>query len=165
MDIHVVSGAGEGQTLLSSFDAALRATGVHNYNLIYLSSIIPPGSKVVESETYQAPVEDYGQKLYVVRAEAQSDVAGTTIGAGVGWYQLADGRGMFVEHELTSVSLDKTAIEQKLRQLINQSLQDLCQFRQITFDSNNVHSRVMAQRVGDRPKTVVAIAAYRVEKW
>lgn len=165
MNIHVVSGAGEGQTLLSSFDAALKTTGVHNYNLLYLSSIIPPGSTVKAVEHYSAPENEYGHKLYVVRAVAQSSAPGTTLGAGIGWYQLPDGRGMFIEHELTSAAIDEAGMEQKIRQLIHQSLQDLCQFRQVPFDPAAVHDSITAQRVGDRPKTVVTIAAYQAERW
>jgi arginine decarboxylase len=42
MQIHVSSGRGEGPTPLAAFDAALRDAGVSNYNLIALSSVIPP---------------------------------------------------------------------------------------------------------------------------
>ena len=46
LEIKVVCGVGSGRTILSSFDSALKDAGVYNYNLITLSSIIPPGSKV-----------------------------------------------------------------------------------------------------------------------
>ena len=44
MDIKVVCGVGSGKTALSAFDSALKDAGVYNYNLITLSSIIPPDS-------------------------------------------------------------------------------------------------------------------------
>lgn len=45
--IYVTSGIGEGQTNLSAFDAALWDAGIANFNLIKLSSVIPPHSKVL----------------------------------------------------------------------------------------------------------------------
>jgi len=165
MDICVVSGVGEGQTLLSSFDAALKSAGVYNYNLLYLSSIIPPGSRVIEKDEYQTPENEYGHKLYVVRAVAQSDTVGTTISAGVGWYQLPDGRGVFVEHEIFSSKLTETEAAEKLKETIVASLKDICQFRQFDFDENNVRYKIETQRVGDKPKTLVVIAVYKSEEW
>ena len=41
-DISVRTGTGSGRTLLSAFDSALLAAGVANFNLIALSSVIPP---------------------------------------------------------------------------------------------------------------------------
>ena len=37
---------GTGRTLLAAFDDALLAAGVANFNLITLSSVIPPGSSI-----------------------------------------------------------------------------------------------------------------------
>ncbi len=47
MKIYISSGRGTGPTSLSAFDAALNEAGVANYNLIRLSSIIPPDSKII----------------------------------------------------------------------------------------------------------------------
>ena len=68
MDIQLVAGIGRARTLLSSFDAALRECGVLNYNLIPLSSVVPPRSRVIEVDRI-APVMDedqHGDRLYVV---------------------------------------------------------------------------------------------------
>ena len=99
MNIPLVTGVGVGSTLLSAFDDALLACGVLNYNLIPLSSVIPPASTVVPVPRYTSPADEHGHRLYVVKAEMRSDQAGTQIGAGIGWYQWGDGRGVFVEHE------------------------------------------------------------------
>jgi pyruvoyl-dependent arginine decarboxylase len=50
MEIPIVAGFGRGETGLSAFDAALGDSGVLNYNLIRLSSVIPPCSTVVEDD-------------------------------------------------------------------------------------------------------------------
>ena len=40
----LVTGAGEGRTLLNAFDRALLAAGVGDTNLVRMSSILPPGA-------------------------------------------------------------------------------------------------------------------------
>src|SRR3989338_7464484 len=111
MNIHIVTGKGHGKTLLSAFDAALKDAGTYNYNLIYLSSIIPPGS-VVNVSKMQEYTEQYGHRLYVVQAEARSRESGKYIGAALGWYQLPDGRGVFVEH--AEIAETKKAVVENL---------------------------------------------------
>src|SRR4051794_19283644 len=91
LQIGVVTGIGHGSTLLSSFDDALRRCGVYNYNLIALSSIIPAGSEVID--VFHAPDDEFGHRLYVVKAESRSDEVGRVVAAGIGWYQWSDGRG------------------------------------------------------------------------
>ena len=98
MDIFITSGIGYGKTPLSAFDAALKDAGVHNFNLIYISSIIPSDSSI-KVKKFKATRKQYGDRLYVVRAETRSRESGKCIGAALGWYQLKSGRGIFVEHE------------------------------------------------------------------
>ncbi len=44
--LYVCSGRGRGRTPLNAFDNALRDAGVGDYNLLKVSSIVPPGAKV-----------------------------------------------------------------------------------------------------------------------
>ena len=44
LTIHLSSGTGEGPTPLAAFDAALWHASVANYNLLCLSSVIPPNA-------------------------------------------------------------------------------------------------------------------------
>ncbi len=53
MRIDIVWGGSEGKTLLSAFDRALLNAGIHNFNLIPLSSVIPPQSVIHETGTYR----------------------------------------------------------------------------------------------------------------
>lgn len=163
MNIHVVSGTGQAATLLSSFDEALSCCGVYNYNLIALSSVIPPGSKVVEQQKYQTPPNEYGQRLYVVKADMRSDQAGKVIAAGIGWYQWDDGRGVFVEHETISSTEEGATQEMDFR--INHSLEDLCHARHIPFSPDKIGRRVVISHVKDQPATVLALAVYKSEPW
>lgn len=86
MTIKVARGAGKASTPLSAFDAALKDAGVYNYNLITLSSVIPPNSKVEKVEKFPTPEGEWGHKLYCVMAEERCNEAGKFIAAGVGWY-------------------------------------------------------------------------------
>lgn len=97
MLITVATGTGEGPTPPAAFDAALMSAGVANYNLIYLSSVIPAGS-VVERSKYLAQAREYGHRLYAVLARGQEHRSGTSAWAGLGWVQEREtGCGLFVE--------------------------------------------------------------------
>ncbi len=100
MDIHVGSGVGLGPTKMAAFDAALYMAGAANYNLLRLSSVIPPGSNVV---AYEASIPElpgkWGDRLYAVMAEMRVDTPNVEAWAGIGWVQDAEtGKGLFVEH-------------------------------------------------------------------
>jgi arginine decarboxylase len=161
--IPVVSGLGSGSTLLSSFDAALHACGVCNYNLIPLSSVIPPDTEIVPATRLTSPPEDHGRRLYVVKADARSDRPGDVVAAGIGWYQWGDGRGVFVEHEI--VGRDRQAVADDLNGLICHSLGDLCAARDIPFLPGQMRSQVAVGDVGDRPTCALVIAVYQAEGW
>lgn len=163
MVIKVVKGVGEASTPLSAFDAALRDAGVYNYNLITLSSVIPPNSKVIKTDTFETPDEEWGYKLYCVMAEERSNEAGKFIAAGVGWYQLEDGRGLFVEHHL--VGDTRIAVESELYFRIKNSLMDLCNFRKINWENKRMKYEVAINKVKSHPASVLVIAIYQSEGW
>jgi arginine decarboxylase len=98
--IDVSSGVGAAATELAAFDAALREAGVANFNLIHLSSVIPPDSAVVVAAGEPAvPEGKWGDRLYVVMAECRVHARDEEAWAGVGWVQdHSTGRGLFVEH-------------------------------------------------------------------
>ncbi|MDQ2678046.1 MAG: pyruvoyl-dependent arginine decarboxylase, partial [Actinomycetota bacterium] len=50
LSINVVGAVGTGPTSLAAFDDALVSVGVANYNLVRLSSVIPPGSTVTAGD-------------------------------------------------------------------------------------------------------------------
>ena len=93
--ITVVKATGIGSTAKSAFDAALHQVNIHNFNLLPLSSVIPPNTKVVRRERFQrAPLP--GSMQPVVMATITSNIANTKISAGIGW-KLAQEGGIFVE--------------------------------------------------------------------
>lgn len=96
--IRVVAGTGTGPTAIAAYDAALAAAGVHNYNLVVVSSVIPSGSTVERVDTVPdlGPV---GEKLTVVETHATTAVSAGANGAcgGLGWTVDDSGRGLFYE--------------------------------------------------------------------
>jgi arginine decarboxylase len=161
--IYVAAGRGFGQTTLSAFDAALSEAGILNYNLSKLSSIVPPGSTVEIVQRYDAPEDDYGKMLLVVLAEIRSDVLGKTIGAGLGWYQWGDGRGVFAEHTEITDNPDAEVLEADLRRKIERTIQDLCEFRQVPFHSRGVKAAVATNRVSKVPACALVAAVYKAQ--
>lgn len=102
MEIELVWGSAEGETPLSAFDAALAAAGIHDYNLVTYSSVVPADATVREVGTHDGRF-DVGAPVGAVLAENVSAVANTTVVAGLGWATAAEG-GVFYEATADSVS-------------------------------------------------------------
>ena len=97
LTIHLSSSTGEGPTPLAAFDAALWHASVANYNLLCLSSVIPPNARIVRA-WHRAQPDDHGRRLYVVKASRRPSQPGQHEHAGIGWVQQGDdGPGPFVE--------------------------------------------------------------------
>lgn len=163
MNIYIVSGNGEGKTELSAFDNALFKLGVHNYNYIVLSSVIPPGSKVIEIDKYSAEGGQWGHKLYAVKAEARSSKPGEFIGAAVGWYQADDGRGVFVEHEVHGTS--ESEVKAKLERMVKDTTTDICAFRGLPCTDADVKFKMSIALVSDKAACALVIAVFKAEGW
>ena len=95
MRIDIVWGESEGKTLLSAFDRALLNAGIHNFNLISLSSVIPPQSVIHETGTYTSS-DRVGEILYVVISSLSSHKSNVMISAGLGWVLTQEG-GLLIE--------------------------------------------------------------------
>jgi arginine decarboxylase len=165
VEIQLVSGVGRARTLLSSFDAALGICGVLNYNLIPLSSVVPPRSTLVEVDRFVPSTDEdrHGDRLCVVKADARADEPGRAVGAAIGWYRWGDDRGVFVEHEVVGYS--RSGVDTELRCRVHESLEDLCQFRDVPFAPNRVGLRLVSADVDGTPTTALVLAVYRAEAW
>ncbi|MFA5136491.1 MAG: pyruvoyl-dependent arginine decarboxylase [Patescibacteria group bacterium] len=162
MDIYISSGKGTGKTPLSAFDNALFNAGIHNYNLIVLSSIIPPGS-IIKEKKYKSNPQEYGHRLYVVMSENRSREHNKCIGAAIGWYQIEDGRGVFVEHKTTGES--EEAVVSNLNIEIMNSLSDLCRLRNIPFNRQKAHMKSSVSKITELASSVLVAAVYKSEPW
>lgn len=92
--IRIVWGTGRGPTELAAYDAALAAANIHQYNLLRLSSVIPPSATVTETGSAPA-LAPTGGKLYTV--EAAATTAAGPVTAALAWTRGDDGAGIFYE--------------------------------------------------------------------
>jgi arginine decarboxylase len=153
--IVVSRGTGEGPTPLAAFDSALLATGIENYNLIRLSSVIPPGAGIERARFVSDP-DEYGQRLFVVMAERRATWPGEGAFAGLGWVQEpGDGRGLFVECE--------GATQAAVHDEIMATLDSMAAGRR--RDYGPVESEITGLECSGRPVAAVVIAVYKSEPW
>lgn len=160
MQIHVATGIGTGPTKLAAFDSALNHAGIANYNLLRLSSVIPPKSEIVIHEKGAIPADvmpgGWGDRLYIVMAEERVDTPNTEAWAGVGWVQEKEsGKGLFVEHEGNS--------EKKVRRDIQQSLEALMATRNVDFGEINMV--VDGRTCTNHPVCAMVVAVYQASDW
>lgn len=159
MKIFVSSGIGKGTTTLAAFDHALTVSGINNFNLLRLSSVIPPNAEIVESEGKVPQFEGstWGDKLYAVYAEMRVDTPGQEAWAGIGWVQFGeDNRGLFVEHEGHS--------EQEVRTDIEKTLKGLLKNRNNT-DNLEIKMCVVGAKCVNEPVCALVVAAYETSSW
>lgn len=160
MVINVGSGIGTGPTQLSAFDAALNHAGVANYNLIYLSSVVPPNSKIVSYKNRPIPAKSlsgkWGDRLYVVIAERRTSVPNEEVWAGIGWVQdKKTGKGLFVEH----TGENKASVKRD----IHHSLEALMATRNINFGP--IRMQIAGKTCGINPVSVLVVAVYQSDGW
>lgn len=76
-------GVGSHKYELRSFELALRRAGIEKYNLVTVSSIFPPGCKIVSRSEGVKDLHP-GQIVYVVLARAASNERGRLIASSIG---------------------------------------------------------------------------------
>lgn len=156
MKIHIAQSTASAPTELAAFDTCLQECGVANQNIIYLSSIIPPGSEIV----FEPPVyEDnhFGNRLYCVMAQQREVRPNVQAWAGIGWVvDRKTGKGLFVEHEGHS--------EDEIKQDITKTLSDMMERRSETKWSK-INMVVNGVTCVDKPVCAMVVAAYQSEGW
>jgi arginine decarboxylase len=156
MKIIVSKGTGVGPTELSAFDQALVNAGVANFNLIYLSSVLPPGSDVVVSKGKVIPEGDWGDRLYLVMAQKRTIQRNQEVWAGIGWIQdQTTKHGLLVEHEGHS--------EAEVRADIESSLTALGNNRGMVF--GDIHMEVTGVKCEDKPVCALVVAVFESASW
>jgi arginine decarboxylase len=157
LTIRVSAGTGTGRTTLAAFDAALAAAGVSDFNLVRLSSIVPPRSRILEVGGPEQLQGDHGDALYCVYARAHASLPGHEAWAGLAWSLRDDGSGagLFVEHEGPSseqVSTDLT-----------HSLEDLSGTRGGRYHPGG--RQIVGTRCSALPVCAVVVATFRRTGW
>lgn len=108
--LRVVTGTGTGPTATAAYDAALLDAGVGNYNVVTVSSVVPPSAAVEVLDT--APdLGETGNRITVVQARA----VGRAAAAALSWGRTATGEGLFYEGSATPDG-DDTAAAAPLRE-------------------------------------------------
>jgi arginine decarboxylase len=150
MRIDIVWGESEGKTLLSAFDRALLNAGIHNFNLIPLSSVIPPQSVIHETGTYTSS-DRVGEILYVVISSLSSHKSNALISAGLGWVQTKEG-GLLIE---SKGEFSREECEEEIRV----GLTDMMEAREW---SGKIEMKVITNKVKEIANVTVA-AVYNFE--
>lgn len=156
MQIRVTEGIGTGPTEMAAFDQALVKGGIANYNLIYLSSVLPPGSDVFFATKPKKPEGEWGNRLYVVMAQNRSSLRNQEVWAGIGWMQDPETKqGLLVEHEGHS--------EAEVRADIEHSLAAMARNRRTTFSPVEMH--ITGTKCIDFPVCALVAAVFETSSW
>ncbi len=156
MQINMTAGTGVGPTELAAFDNALVNAGIANFNLIYLSSVLPPGSDVIVDAQPANPPGNWGDRLYVVMAQKRTSRRNKEVWAGIGWMQDPETKkGLLVEHEGNS--------ESEVRDDIKNSLEALAQNRNMQFGPINMH--VTGKKCIALPTCALVVAVFEAAEW
>ncbi len=155
--IRVSGGVGEGPTRLAAFDRALRDAGVADFNLIRLSSVIPPGATVAEVAGPGQISGQPGDRLYCVIADAYASTPSEEAWAGLAWALRTDerGGGLFVEHTGSS--------ESAVTRDLSATVSDMIESRSGPYVRGGTHVEVAC--CTGHPVCAVVIATYARAGW
>lgn len=157
--ISVRAGTGRGRTALSAFHNALTQVGLAHYNLVRLSSVIPPDVGVSYGLLYETGGEvggRWGDRLFCVYASRPATRPGQWAWAGIGWAQRLDGQGgLFVEHE--GETREDVVAD------IHTSLDDMTIGEPAAY--GETRHKVIGIQCADRPVCALVIAPYETASW
>ncbi|MHC4343253.1 MAG: pyruvoyl-dependent arginine decarboxylase [Planctomycetota bacterium] len=105
--VFLTKGIGQHKYQLKSFEQALQKAGVAQQNLVQVSSILPPGCKVISKEKGLRRLVP-GQICYCVLARADTNEHGRLVGSAIGiavpkgdqnWGYLSEVHGHGMNHQ------------------------------------------------------------------
>ena len=98
--VFFTNGSGRAKMKLEAFEFALRNAGIEKFNLVKVSSIIPPNCKIISKSEGLKALKP-GGITFLVMARAESDEKGTRVTSSVGLAVPKDrsNYGYFSEHE------------------------------------------------------------------
>ena len=155
--IRVSRGAGAGPTRLAAFDMALHAAGVAGYNIVRLSSVIPPHAVVREVTGEDQVKGGQGDVAYCVYAAAYASTPGEQAWAGMAWamHQNGSGAGLFVEHTAASEAVVRRDLDATIETM------SLTRGNMYRTAGQTVSSAVCV----DHPVCAVVMATYGTAGW
>jgi len=125
-------------------------------DLIYLSSVIPPESRV-RSEPVPANIGAWGDRLYCVMAQQRTSIIGHEAWAGIAWVQeLSTGRGLFAEAMGASKPEVELQLERTLEDMVARRPDRMWEEPKIA---------VAGTTCSRSPVCALAVATYSAEGW
>jgi arginine decarboxylase len=143
--LSLVAGHGEGGSELNAFDRALRDAGVADLNFIRVTSIVPPGARLIELPAYPS-----GILVPAVFARIASTRPGDVITAALGVGLSREHHGVIMEY---SGRVGRAAAEQAARQMVVEGFA----MRGLALDDVIV---VAAEHTVERAGSAVAVALF-----
>jgi arginine decarboxylase len=110
--VSLVAGHGEGATELNAFDRALQDAGVADINFLRVTSIMPPGARVIDLPKYPA-----GLLLPAVYARIASSRPGDRIAAAIGVGVCRERYGVIMEH---TARASGTEVDGSVRRMVEE---------------------------------------------
>ncbi|OGC24930.1 arginine decarboxylase, pyruvoyl-dependent [candidate division WOR-1 bacterium RIFOXYB2_FULL_42_35] len=103
--IFLTKGVGRHKEKLASFEMALRDAGIHAVNYVHVSSIFPPGCKLISKEQGLKFIKP-GEITFIVMAKNQTDESHRLISSSVGLALPADSTtyGYLSEHHASGIT-------------------------------------------------------------
>lgn len=155
MEIIITWGLGVGKTELAAFDKALHEANIGDFNLIKLTSIIPPRS-TISLRRYKLQDIKFGHKAYVVLSSGVETRPEHEIWAGLGWLtEKKSSRGIIVEQK-----------GGKREQVIRKIKDTLLSMRSCRpYLDSEIEYKVIGGKCKDWPICALVCAVFDVEGW
>ncbi len=113
--VSLVTGHGEGGSEINAFDRALQDAGVADLNFLRVTSILPPGTRIIELPPYPP-----GILMPAVYARIVSTTPGDRIAAAIGVGVCRESHGVIMEH---TGHTSRAEAERIVRQMIAEGFQ------------------------------------------
>lgn len=137
----LTAGTATGGTTLNAFDNALRKAGIADFNLIKVTSIVPPGVPVSYLSTGGDPIVGQGRMLPAVYETLSSDTVGIEISAGVAiGMPPSDIRGAGLIFGYSCIG-SREEVEQTLRAMVEEGVRAKG-YPKYRFEVSSVSARV-----------------------
>lgn len=145
----LVGGTGAGPSTLNAFDRALQAAGTGNFNLVKVTSILPPGASEGSLDEL-----DPGSIVFSAMGSIISDIPGEIISAAVAAGIPADKRlaGVLMEG---SFKLPREEAEKRVREMVRIGMEDR------GIEDFHIESLAVDTRVKDRGAAVASVLLWK----
>jgi arginine decarboxylase len=143
--VSLVAGHGEGLTEINAFDRALQDARVADINFLRVTSILPPGARIIDLPAYPA-----GLLLPAVYASISSTRPGDRISAAIGVGITRESHGVIMEH---SAHAARAEVEAVVRSMVEEG----CRIRGLCVEEVIVTA---AEHTVQRAGCAVAVALF-----